>query len=188
MCHHDSMGMTCYFVAVSDKDTPLIAADPAILLGLGDEEHNPDLVAKLGIKLSGKDWQPTLPPKTLYVDKAWDGMNFLLIKAGGDADFPYSFITEGGIEIETDAFGYGPPRFFNSDEVKEIARTFKDLDIDTFYDETSPEELAEADVYPNIWNQPKAECLHYVTDHLSELKSFVLDAADTNLALIVYLA
>jgi hypothetical protein len=182
------MGMTCYFVAVSDKDTPLIAADPAILLGLGDEQHNPDLVAKLGINRSGQDWQPILPPKTLFVDKAWDGINYLLTKAGGDGDFPYSFVTEGGTEIQTDAFTHGPPRFFHSDEVKEIARTFKDLDIDAFYDETEPEEFAEADVYPNIWNQPKAECLHYIMDHLTELKSFILDAADKHLALIVYLA
>lgn len=182
------MGMTCYLVAVSNIDLPIIAADPAILLGLGEEKQNPDLVARVGVKLPGKDWQPTLPPKTLYVDKAWDGMNFLLTKAGGDTDFPYSFITEGGTEIDTDSFGHGPPRTFNPEEVKEIARAFKDLDLDTFYDETEPEELAEADVYPNIWHEPKAECLHYIMDHLTELKTFVLDAADKNLALVVYLA
>lgn len=182
------MGMTCYFVAVSEKDLPTIAAAPAILLGLGDEPHNPDLVARLAAQLPGKDWQPTLVPKTLYADKAWGGMNFLLTKAGGDTDFPYSFITEGGAEIDSDAFAYGPPRTFQPDEVKEIARTFTDLDIDTFYDETEPEELAEADVYPNIWSEPKAECIHYVIDHLSELKTFMLDAAEKNLALIVYLA
>jgi hypothetical protein len=37
MYHHDSMGITRRFVSLSDKDTSLPAADPAILLSLGEE-------------------------------------------------------------------------------------------------------------------------------------------------------
>jgi hypothetical protein len=180
------MGMTCTFVAVSDRDLPDIQSKPLRLLTFGDTPIDFEL---LGLTEQDAKWQTAIKPRIQDVDKAWDGMNFLLNKASDDGGFPYTFINEGGLEFEDDGqWGYGPPRLFTSDEIQEIARVLKDLDIDDLNQQTDPQELVEADVYCMSADEPPEESMGYFTHHLSELKIFIAAAAADKLALIVYLA
>ena len=185
------MGMTCCFVAVSEQDMSDITANPALLLTLtlGDRLSAAEMKS-LGIAEADLKWKPTIKPRILDVDKAWDGMNFLLSAAGEDAEFPYTFINAGGVELdgtETD-WGYGPPRSFDSGEVQEIARMMKDLDVNALFEQADPEELEAADVYCFSMDEPKEESVGYFTHYLAELKTFIRDAAAENRALILYMA
>jgi len=180
------MGMTCTFVALSERDLPHIQSKSSLLLTFGDTPIDPALV---GLTDEDANWQRTVKPRTLDVDKAWDGMNFLLNKAGEDVGFPYTFITEGVVEFDDDGnWGYGPPHAFTADEVQQIASAIKDIDIDALSEQTDPQELVEADVYCMSDDEPKDESMGYFTHNLSELKTFIADAAADKLALIVYLA
>jgi hypothetical protein len=183
------MGMTCYFVAVSEQDMSDIAANPTLLLTLTLKgEFSAEDMELLGMTEEDSEWEPNVKPKILYVDKAWDGMNFLLSKAG--VGFPYTFINAGGIELDAteEDWGYGPPRSFDSAEVQELARMMKDIDVDALFEQADPEELENADVYCFSMDEPKEESIGYFTHYLAELKTFIRDAAAENRALIVYLA
>jgi hypothetical protein len=185
------MGMTCYFVAVSEQDMSDIAAHPTLLLTLTLEgELSAEEMDLLGMTEEDSEWEPKVKPKILYVDKAWDGMNFLLSKGGEDAGFPYTFINAGGSELEgtEDEWGYGPPRSFDSAEVQEIARMMMDIDVDALFEQADPEELENADVYCFSMDEPKEESIGYFTHYLAELKTFIREAATENRVLIVYLA
>src|SRR5262249_18391122 len=131
--------MTCYFVAVSEQDMSDIAANPNLLLRLtfGEEgELSAQGMELLGMTEEDSKWEPTVKPRILYVDKAWDGMNFLLSKTREDEEFPCSFITAGGTELDATNgdWGYGPPRSFDSTELQEIARMMKRIDVDALFE------------------------------------------------------
>jgi hypothetical protein len=183
------MGMTCYFFAVSQQDMSDIAANPNLLnaLTLGGQLSAEEMDL-LGMAEEDSEWEPIVKPKALHVDKAWDGMNFLLSN-GRDSEFPNTFITAGGVELDgtEDDWGYGPPRSFDSAEVQEIARMMKDIDVDALFERADPEELEAADVYCFSMDEPKEESIGYFTHYLAELKTFIRDAAAENRALIVYL-
>jgi hypothetical protein len=179
------MGMTCTFVALSERDLPYIESRSSLLLTFSDIPIDPEI---LGLTEEDAKWQPTVKPRTLDVDKAWDGMNFLLNKAGDDAGFPYTFITEGGIEFEDDGeWGYGPPHAFNAEEVQQIAAALNEINIDALKQYTNPQELVEADVYC-MSDDELDESMEYFTHYLGELKIFLLATAADNLALVIYLA
>lgn len=185
------MGMRCYFVAVSEQDMSDIAANPTLLLTLTLEgELSAEDMELLGMTEEDLEWEPNVKPKILYVDKAWDGMNFLLSKGGEGAGFPHTFINAGGTELDEteEDWGYGPPRSFASAEVQEIARMMKDIDVGALFEHADPEELENADVYYFSMDEPKEESIGYFTHYLAELKTFIRDAAAENRALIVYLA
>ncbi len=186
------MGMTCYFIAVCEQDMADIAANPNLLLGLtldGEGKLSAEEMELLGMTEEDSEWEPTVKPKILYVDKAWDGMNFLLSKTAEEAEFPSTFINAGGRELEGAEYdwGYGPPRSFDSAEVQEIARMMKDIDVDALFEQADPEELEGADVYCFSMDEPKEESIGYFTHYLTELKAFIREAAAENRALIVYL-
>lgn len=189
------MGMTCYFIAVSGEDMTDIAENPNLitLLTLGGEgELSAEELELLGLPPQDEKWEPTVKPKVLYVDKAWDGMNFLLNKVGenSDSQFPYTFINEGGVELNgtEDDWGYGPPRAFDGDDVQQIAQMMKDVDVDALFEQADLGELEDADVYCFSADEPKEESVGYFTSYLSELKTFIRDAAAENRCLIVCLA
>src|SRR5262249_52091670 len=141
----------------------------------------------LGMTTENSNWKPAVEPRILDVDKAWDGMNFLLNKAG--VGFPYTFINAGGTELDEteEEWGYGPPRSFDSAEVHEIARMMKDIDVDAIFKQADLQELENADVYCFRMDEPKEESIGYFTYYLAQLKTFVRDAAAENRSLIVYL-
>src|SRR5580765_7844816 len=174
------MGMICYFVAVSEQDLADIAANPNLLTNLTlDGKLSAEEMELLGVTDENSKWKPIVEPKILEVDKAWDGMNFLLRKAGKDAEFPHTFITEGGTELDEteEDWGYGPPRSFDSAEVHEIARMMKAIDVDALFEQANPEELEAADVYCFSMDEPKEESIGYFTHYLAELKTLIRDAA-----------
>ncbi len=187
------MGMICYFIAVSEQDMSDIAANPNRLVTItpgGEGKLSAEELELLGMTEEDLAWKPAAEPKILDVNKAWDGMNFLLSKAGDDAGFPYTFINAGGIELDAteEEWGYGPPRSFDSAKVHEIARMMQDIDVDALFEQADPEELEKADVYCFRMDEPKEESIGYFTYYLAGLKTFIRDAAAENRALIVYLA
>jgi hypothetical protein len=45
----------------------------------------------------------------------------------------------------------------------------------------------KAVIYPQIWDEPKEECIEYITSNFGDLKKFVQETADSDSALIVYI-
>ena len=120
------------------------------------------------------------------IDKAWHGIHFLLTDCAWEGSGPVAFILNGGRGIEKD-LGYGPPRGFSSSEVKEIAAALQSVDADALFAKADQAKFTTEEIYPQIWDEPKDECIGYLIHHFNSLKKFVQETADANKALVIYL-
>jgi Domain of unknown function (DUF1877) len=160
-------------------------------LGHAGARRQPAIAPLQAIRYQGASeksdpWMPTEKPEAFDVDKAWQGIHFLLTGSDWEGEGPAAFMLHGGREIDED-LGYGAPHGFNSKEVKEIVRTLDQLNLDELYAKADPKTFAANEIYPNIWDEPKEECIGYVMDNLKDLKEFLGKTAQSNRALIVYL-
>jgi hypothetical protein len=134
---------------------------------------------------------PDLPDgvSVLDIDKAWQGIHFLLCGDAWDGgDYPLNFILASGTLVGDIDVGYGPARVFTSVEVAEIARVLEPLTSAELRTRFDAGEFTEAGVYPSIWDDSIEECLdEYVLHYFGILKEFVLKARDDRRGLIVYL-
>lgn len=183
------------FYSLRDEDLEAVIQKPLRfynLCGLPQPVRKVSLLERLlGSKSPKKieldPWIPSEKPEGFDVDKAWDGIHFLLAGKDADEKDPLAFVLLGGREIEQDT-GYGNPHGFTSSEVKEIAEALNKLDIDKIYKDADPAVFAENGIYPEVWkDEPKEECIGYVTDYLKDLREFVSKTAQANRAMVVYL-
>jgi len=193
------MGMIGCFLAVSDDDLKAVIDEPSRMQGLLGGEAPPPESASFFPRIFGGEnesdspadteaasGQPKNPPKEFDVDKAWQGIHFLLTQSDWEGEGPLAFILHGGAEIDED-LGYGPPHGFTSAEVKTIAAALAPIDPQMLYEKADPAEFAANDIYPQIWDEPKEECIEYITSYFGDLKKFVQETADSDSALIVYI-
>jgi hypothetical protein len=125
--------------------------------------------------------------KAVDVDKAWHGIHFLLCGQPWDGNPPLNFIVSGGSPIGDVDVGYGPARAFTSHEVRAIAEALVPIDGASLGERFNAQEFTEQEIYPEIWGEPREECLGYLLDYFCGLKEFVLHARDVGLGLIVYI-
>jgi hypothetical protein len=121
----------------------------------------------------------------LDVDKAWNGIHFLL--TGGEGEFPLDFIL-GGEPLGDIDVGYGPARAFDADQVRAIAAALTPLTRDALAPRFDPAQLRAHNVYPGFrdgWDQPDDR--DYLLDHYENLRAFVLETAEAGAGMIVYL-
>jgi hypothetical protein len=193
------MSMIGCFYSLKDEDLEAIIKNPKLIHCLwgGESEpvvaQNPSFFSRLfGAKPppslpEREDWKPSEKPVEFDVDKAWQGIHFLLTGSDWEGDGPLAFILHGGREI-LEEMGYGPPHGFTAKEVKEIDAARKAIDEAALYDRADPAELTKNEIYPQIWeSEPKEECIGYLRDNLKGLKKFVAETAQSNRALIAYI-
>lgn len=190
------MSMIGCFYAVNDKDLDAIVAEPKRVLGLlgipAAPEPSPSLLGKLfGSKKPAAPatppWQPSEPAEAFDVDKAWQGIHFLLTGSDWEGEGPAAFILHGGREINED-LGYGPPHGFSAKEVKDIANKLREFDPELLFNQAEPAKFEEMEIYPGIWTkEPKEESIGYVIDNFKNLREFMDRCAQKNRAVIAYL-
>ncbi|MFI7274275.1 YfbM family protein [Streptomyces sp. NPDC049879] len=113
--------------------------------------------------------------------KTWDLLRFLLARA----DFPVDVIHGEEPFAEDEDWGYGPPRHLRPERVRLAARSLRAIPYDRLLDGVDPAELAEAEVYPDRWDEPGA--LEWGRQWYEGLTRFFGAAAVTNDAMLVWL-
>ena len=132
-------------------------------------------------------WTPSEQVAEFDADKAWHGMHFLLTGSASTGSGPLAFILVGGTEIPK-GVGHGPARGYNAEEVRQIDDALRDIDPSALYEQADQKQFSRMNIFPGIWdNEPKEECVGYVTSYLADLKKFISETAFANRALIVYL-
>jgi hypothetical protein len=122
------------------------------------------------------------------VDKAWHAIHFLLCGQPWEGTPPLDFIVSGGTPVGEVDVGYGPARVFSSAEVSEIVLALEPITAAELKGRFSVSAFRENDIYPDIWDEPQADCLDgYVLDYFDGLKRFLQGAQAAGKALIVYL-
>ncbi|MBA2806211.1 YfbM family protein [Streptomyces sp. KM273126] len=84
-----------------------------------------------------------------------------------------------------DDWGYGPPCYLTPERVRIAAESLPSTSFETLVQGVTPEELSQADVYPQIWSDLSA--LDYVRHHHESLSPFFAAAAEEGDAVLVWL-
>lgn len=83
--------------------------------------------------------------------------------------------------------GYGPARFLNVIEVKEVHRFLQGLSADELWGRFDLDAIRKANVYPENWTGDE-EDREYLTDYYLNLVDFYARASENNLCLIQYIS
>lgn len=153
------MGMTGEFLRTTPRELETLRSDHQAMFGAwfpdaGSEENR------------------------LSVDKAWDGIKFVLetLSSNGRIDElnPFEGPQETGIE-----FDYGPITFHSPEEVQSLSAALFAISSDAFRKGYLPDQMAKNDVYPEIWDrQEEIEGNYsYLWEYLVSLRDFYAKAA-----------
>ena len=117
----------------------------------------------------------------LSTHKAWHAIAFVLERAG----FPVDIVYGEERFADDEDLGYGPPRYLTAQRVRTAADLLAVTSFDALTAGVSPATLAQADLYPQVWDEP--ESLEWVRGWYEPLVSYFAKAARDDHALLVWL-
>lgn len=204
------MGMYFVLFTLSDENIENIRADPALVwkvLAADDSEVYENARSEqtqsqqpVGFfkKIFGWQQAPVTPAKELDLaedevaeldlDKSWHALHYLLTGTAWEGEEPLDFIVKGGIEVGEDT-GYGPARALTSAQVQALNTALQPIDEELLRSRFNPAEMMRLEIYPSIWDRDPAEedSLGYVLSAFDELKTFVAEAAEDDLGLLIHI-
>lgn len=133
---------------------------------------------------------PISSEDAIDIDKTWHAVHFLFTGSDWEGDFPEGILVSCGEPVGDVDVGYGPARSFSSTEVKRISAFLMSLDSNGLLSRFDPVKMAELKIYPSIWKDSKHpdEDRTYIEDGVSSVIAFVTEAAQKDLALLVYIS
>ncbi|CAM5563365.1 hypothetical protein SVIRM249S_05186 [Streptomyces viridochromogenes] len=112
--------------------------------------------------------------------QTWDLLGFLLRRSAFPVD-----IVQGEEPLAADDWGYGPPRYLTPDRVRLASEALHRTTYDQLVQGVDPSELAEAEIYPRIWDSPTS--LEWARDLFTPLTEFFQGAASSGHAVLIWL-
>ncbi|MEV0034296.1 YfbM family protein [Nocardia sp. NPDC050793] len=112
-----------------------------------------------------------------YLDKAWDGLRYLLDAAGTGVN-----LCDNSLPLDEDEEYYGWPAELVG-ETAERLRATPFTALATHYD---PAAMDEANIYPRIWVRDGDAGLGYLQFHYATLAAFFADAAESGSAAVMH--
>lgn len=124
------------------------------------------------------------------LDKAWQGIHYLLTGTALEGEPPLNFICADGVEIGDVDVGYGPARAITAAEVRAIDTALSALSNDDLRKRFNPQEMMKLEIYPEIWDRDPADddTLAYLIENIDVLRAFVRKAVDNNRGMILYIS
>ena len=122
---------------------------------------------------------------SITVDKAWDGLNYLMSRATQEKKFPVGFFhlgTQLGFLVGN--LGHDDPgaRWFNVNETALIADFLDSFNRERLLEHFDPSKMNEEKIYPEIWTSP--ESFDYLYENFEILQRFFRDATDAGACVI----
>lgn len=160
------MGMVMSFIAVAAAR--LATLDEAEDAWNGEAEGDLDrldrLVDELLAEVDGAGYDNGELP-SCYLDKAWDGLTFLLGQARAPVDL--EICVRGWIATD------GTGSVWSADEVRAAADYLRSTPFERLARHYDPSEMTLRDVYPSIiWERDGDEALDYLRAHYRDLMRF----------------
>lgn len=122
------------------------------------------------------------------IDKAWDGIIFLLTGAGiASSEHRLTRVLFSGqlIDEEQD-LGYGPAHFLKSDEVLELNSEISKITIEDLKRRFDPDQMSKEGVYPEIWEEGE-DAFDYLAEEFMVLQKTFANAAHSGEAIITFI-
>jgi Domain of unknown function (DUF1877) len=123
---------------------------------------------------------------SVHLEKAWHGLHYLLTGSASEGELPLAFLLQGGEEVGEDD-GYGPPRLFSHDQVRELDSALAAISDDELWSRFDPQEMSAEGVYPDIWDEEEEELREEYLTYFHEIKNIVTNANAGKQALVVML-
>lgn len=123
--------------------------------------------------------------RSIYLDKAWHAIHFLLTGEAWDCEHPGAFMICGGTDVLEDFDGN--TRTFDPVETARIADEVLKVSEEDLRSRFNPQAMNAADIYPSIWDRdPKDDdTLGYVVNYYNELRTFLKKAKEDGCGLVV---
>ena len=131
--------------------------------------------------------------KLTDVDKAWDGILFLLTGQSINTFKPQGanglslagiFFSEQFID-EDQNLGYGPAHYLTPGQVKELNSRIAAISSENLKKNYDPKKMIELEVYPNIWDNEDE--VNYLLENFEVIRSVYAEAVKENEGIIMFL-
>ena len=196
------MGMCLGLCTLTDKNINKVLADPPLIwkvVAPDDPEPYENARKELGGLLSKIFGQNKTPAESeefhlaedevaeTDLDKAWHGIHYLLTQSAWEGEDPLAFLVKGGSQVGDIDVGYGPARVLSSTQVRVLNSTLEPIDEAFLRTRFDPPEMTRLEIYPEIWDRDPVEddTFGYCAEYFATLKSFVAQAAERGLGLVV---
>lgn len=146
--------------------------------------RDPVCAQELAEGIQDAEEQADLPPaqaRSPSTHTAWHAIAFLLERA----TFPVDIVYGEEEFAEDEDWGYEPPRYLTAERVQTAAKALAATSFDALQAGVTPATLAQADIYPQIWDQP--DSMEWVRGWYDPLVSYFADAARRGHAVLVWL-
>lgn len=198
------MGMCMGLTTLGDANIRRVLADPPLIwLVVAPDDPSVYAEARADAQQSwtsrifgrGKERAPAvldLSPvegRSIGLDKAWNGIHYLLTGSGAGGAYPHAFLLNGGAEVGDIDVGYGPARVFTSAESRKIHETLNSLTDEALRARFDAQDMLAQKVYPEIWDRPPAQddSLGYLVENVQVLRAFLAQAASANVGIVITL-
>lgn len=189
------MSMSCTLSRVTSEQMQAMRGDPAIADALLHEtlftaQPKRGLLARLFGKTApmlaraSSSWIGAAHQYDL--DHQWHILHFLLTGQAEGGDFPAHFICNGGEEVGSDT-GYGAPRLFTNEQVRDIAAHLTAITEADLRERYIASEIERQEIY---WKVPdtreeQREDADELADTLAEAARFIDETARRGCGLVV---
>lgn len=122
------------------------------------------------------DVEPLLEPGEVSVEKLWHALHFVLTGDVEPAEGPLGNAVLGGTPVGED-LGYGPARLLEPDEVRAVSAALDAIGEAALRARFDPAALAEAEIYPQIWEEDADELFDELWGYYAEMADCYRTAA-----------
>lgn len=152
------MGMRGYLMSLNELQG---AAAKAGKLDVGD------LVMGMHKKVWSDEYEDD--DRICFVGKLWHGLHLLFAESAWEPTPGLGELFMGGTEVGED-LGYGPARYHSPASVKRFDDELRTLTDDALRERFSPEAFADANAYPQIWDESKEDLWRELSHYIGALR------------------
>lgn len=165
----DTMSMICTIRRLSDSELDAFEYAPEVIADELEREVPTD--------------------EQVYLDKAWDGLHFLL-SADIDEYSLLGFLLHGGHELGDPESGSPPVRVIMSLDVEALDEELATVTEEQLRAKFDPARMLAADIYPAIWDRDPAEddTLGWLLGYFKPLQQLVSAAAKNQQGLLIWIS
>ncbi|MBI3269335.1 MAG: YfbM family protein [Planctomycetes bacterium] len=121
------------------------------------------------------------------LDKAWNGIHYLLTGTSSEGVPPLNFLLAGGTPVAKVEVGYGPPRVFRAQETKALLEVLSEFTESELGRRFHPQDMLAKGVYPEVWDRGEEE-LEYLLDYFLALRGALDHAVRRGLGVVLYIS
>lgn len=128
-------------------------------------------------------------PNIIDIDKAWDGIIYLLTGNGiqgadlSNSEGLQAIIFSGQLIDPDQDMGYGPAHYLTPEQVKKFSDMLTKKTKESLFLNYNPVDMNEKGIYPVIWDE-EGEAFIYLFSYFENLRDFYAEAAKENQAII----